>query len=69
MGEGSGTTEFYFMTDDLQAEMQALQAKGVSCSEVTEARWGTLTRIALPSGAEVGLYQPSHASPLVAPPA
>jgi catechol 2,3-dioxygenase-like lactoylglutathione lyase family enzyme len=67
MEEGSGTTEFHFMTDDLQAEMRALEQKGAKCSPVTEARWGTLTRITLPSGAELGLYQPRHASPLVPP--
>jgi hypothetical protein len=72
MGNGAdgtnGTTEFHLMTDDLKAEMESLADKGVRCSEVTEARWGTLTRIALPSGAELGLYQPRHASPLTPPP-
>jgi hypothetical protein len=62
---GDAMTELHFMTDDLKAEMQALADKGVRCSEVTEARWGTLTRITLPSGAEVGLYQPRHPSPLL----
>jgi hypothetical protein len=61
------TTEFHLMTDDLEAEIHALTAKGVRCAEVTEARWGTLTRIALPSGAELGLYQPRHPSPLSPP--
>jgi hypothetical protein len=65
---GDEATEFYFMTDDLESEMRALAEKGVQCSDVTEARWGTLTRITLPSGADLGLYQPRHASPL-APPA
>jgi hypothetical protein len=65
---GDEATEFYFMTDDLESEMRALAKKGVRCADVTEARWGALTRITLPSGAELGLYQPRHASPL-APPA
>jgi hypothetical protein len=50
----------YFMCDDLQAEIIALGAKGVTCSEVEEARWGSVTKIALPGGGEVGLYQPRH---------
>jgi catechol 2,3-dioxygenase-like lactoylglutathione lyase family enzyme len=58
-------TELYFMCDDLTAEILALGEKGVRCSEVEEARWGSVTRIGLPSGGEVGLYQPNHPSPLV----
>ena len=59
--------ELYLMCDDLGAEIQALRAKGVRCSEVEEARWGSVTKIPLPGGGEVGLYQPRHASPLVPP--
>ena len=54
--------ELYFMCDDLAAEMQSLAAKDVSCSEVEEARWGSLTKIRLPGGGEVGLYEPRHAA-------
>ena len=37
-----------------------LREKGVRCSEVQEARWGSVTKIALPGGGEVGLYQPKN---------
>jgi len=50
----------YLMCDDLQATMKSLAVKGVRCSEVTEAEWGVKTTFALPSGAELGLYQPLH---------
>lgn len=56
----TASTALYFMCDDLQAEMSALGAKGVACSQVEEARWGSVTTIALPGGGEVGLYQPRH---------
>ena len=56
--------ELYFMCDDLKAEISALGKKGIGCSEVQEARWGSITRIRLPGGGEVGLYQPKHPSPL-----
>jgi catechol 2,3-dioxygenase-like lactoylglutathione lyase family enzyme len=52
--------ELFFMCDDLLAEMRALRDKGVACSEVQEARWGSITRIRLPGGSHVGLYQPKH---------
>jgi catechol 2,3-dioxygenase-like lactoylglutathione lyase family enzyme len=52
--------ELYFMCDDLKAEIASLAAKGVNCSEVQEARWGSIAKIRLPGGGEVGLYQPKH---------
>jgi catechol 2,3-dioxygenase-like lactoylglutathione lyase family enzyme len=62
--EQDGSDELYFMCDDVKAEIASLAAKGVRCSEVEEARWGSLTRIHLPGGGRVGLYQPKHPSPL-----
>ena len=59
-GEDHDRHELYFMCDDLKAEILALGAKGVRCSEVQEARWGSITKIRLPGGSEVGLYQPKH---------
>ncbi len=52
--------ELYFMCEDLKVEMAALAEKGVRCSEVQEARWGLITKIQLPGGGKVGLYQPKH---------
>jgi catechol 2,3-dioxygenase-like lactoylglutathione lyase family enzyme len=63
--EAGDRHELYLMCDDLTAEMRALAEKGVRCSEVEEARWGSVTKIRLPGGGEVGLYQPKHPSPLV----
>ena len=50
----------YLMCDDLQAEIKSLKAKKVRCTEIQEERWGITTTIPLPSGAEIGLYQPKH---------
>jgi catechol 2,3-dioxygenase-like lactoylglutathione lyase family enzyme len=52
--------QLYFMCDDLRAEILALTNKGVQCSEVQEARWGSITKVQLPGGSEIGLYQPRH---------
>ncbi len=56
--------ELYLMCDDLQAEMASLATKGVKCSAVQEARWGSITKMQLPGGGEVGLYQPKHPTAL-----
>jgi hypothetical protein len=55
--------EFYLMTDDLDAEMAALRKAGVACEEVSQQAWGRLTRIRLPRGGTLGLYQPRHERP------
>jgi catechol 2,3-dioxygenase-like lactoylglutathione lyase family enzyme len=56
--------QLYLMCDDLKATMQELADKGVQCSAVTEARWGSITSIQLPGGGELGLYQPKHPTAL-----
>ncbi|MGC1906825.1 MAG: hypothetical protein WA715_23600 [Candidatus Acidiferrum sp.] len=38
--------------------------KGATFSVVEEARWGSITKLRLPSGAEIGLYQPKHKTAL-----
>jgi catechol 2,3-dioxygenase-like lactoylglutathione lyase family enzyme len=59
-----GGHEVYFMCDDVRSEIDALVTKGVQCSDVEEARWGSVTKIQLPGGGTVGLYQPKHPTAL-----
>lgn len=60
----NGAHELYFMCDDVKAEIASLAKKNVKCSEVQEARWGSITKMRLPGGGEVGLYQPKHPTAL-----
>ena len=62
--DANGVYELYFMCDSLKAEMASLEKKGAKCSEVQEARWGSITKMPLPGGGEVGLYQPKHPTAL-----
>ena len=62
--EDTNRQELYLMCDDLKGEMAALRQKGVQCGEVQEARWGSITKITLPGGGEIGLYQPKHPTAL-----
>ena len=50
----------YLMCDDLRSFMQSLERKGVPCASPIEAEWGISTTLRLPSGGEIGVYQPSH---------
>jgi len=62
--DANGVHELYFMCDSLEAEIGSLANKGVQCSQVQEARWGSITKMRLPGGGEVGLYQPKHPTAL-----
>ena len=54
----------YLMCEDLQLLIKTLKQKAVSCTEVEEEGWGIRTTIRLPSGGELGLYQPTHETAL-----
>jgi catechol 2,3-dioxygenase-like lactoylglutathione lyase family enzyme len=60
----NGPHELYFMCDDLKSEIAELAKKGVTCSKVHEERWGSITKVRLPGGGEIGLYQPKHPTAL-----
>ena len=62
--DGNDRHELYFMCDDLKAEILALAKKGVRSSDVHEERWGAITKLRLPGGGEIGLYQPKHPTAL-----
>ena len=55
----------YLMCDDLDSTLKSLTEKGVAATEIEEEDWGLRTTIRLPSGGELGLYQPTHLSPLL----
>ena len=55
--------ELFLMTDDVKKTVSDLKAKGVKCEPVKDQGWGLLTRLKLPGGSSLGLYQPKHAQP------
>jgi hypothetical protein len=62
--EENDVHELFLMCDDVQSLIAELRKKKVECSEVDEQRWGSITRLTLPGGGNLGIYQPKHASPL-----
>ena len=65
--EENGGHELYLMCDDLGAEILALENKGARCSDVQQARWGSIVKITLPGGGKIGLYEPKHPTALPLP--
>ena len=52
--------ELYLMCDDIDKTVAELKAKGVKTTAISDQPWGRLTQIVLPSGDELGLYEPKH---------
>jgi hypothetical protein len=61
--EESGAHEFYLMCADVEAFVAEMGKHGIACGPVQNLSWGLLTRMTLPGGGAVGVYQPRHARP------
>jgi hypothetical protein len=61
--ERNGVHELYLMCDDVEAFVAAMRTRHIACDPVKDQGWGLLTRVAMPSGATLGVYEPRHARP------
>ena len=52
--------ELYLMCDDIEGTLAELRAKGQSTGPIQDRPWGRLAHVALPSGQELGIYEPRH---------
>jgi catechol 2,3-dioxygenase-like lactoylglutathione lyase family enzyme len=55
--------ELYLMCEDVQAFVDQLSDRGITCDEPQDQGWGILTRFTLPGGGSLGAYQPRHDRP------
>jgi hypothetical protein len=55
--------ELYLMCDDVEAFVAEMKKHQVATSPVESQRWGLTTRVTLPGGGKLGVYQPRHARP------
>jgi hypothetical protein len=62
--EENDVHELFLMCDDVHALIVEMKNKHVECSPVDEQRWGSITRLTLPGGGKLAIYQPKHPSPL-----
>jgi catechol 2,3-dioxygenase-like lactoylglutathione lyase family enzyme len=62
--EENGGQELYLLCDDLKAEMASFANHNIYFSTVEETRWGSITKLQLPGGGRIGLYQPKHPTAL-----
>jgi hypothetical protein len=62
--EGEGDTqEFYLMVDDAEAFVAEMKKHKRKTGKLVKQSYGIMTSVVLPSGHELGVYQPTHARP------
>jgi hypothetical protein len=55
--------EFYLMCADVEAFIGEMKERGIACEPAQDQGWGVLTKLQLPGGGKLGVYQPRHARP------
>jgi hypothetical protein len=56
--------QFYLMCDNVEALIAEMKKHNIAYAPVQDEGWGLLTRVTLPGGGTVGVYQPRHARPM-----
>jgi hypothetical protein len=67
-GPRNDVHEFYLMCEDVAKFVAAMKKRRVKCAPIRTMDWGQLTRVTLPGGGQLGVYQPLHARPKAAKP-
>ena len=55
--------EFYLMCEDVNVFLAEVAKHGIEYDAPQDQGWGILTKITLPGGGKLGVYQPRHARP------
>jgi len=61
--ETGGGQEVYLTCDDVEAFAAGMAHQGVPCTPIQDLSWGRLTRLTIPGGGVLGVYQPRHLRP------
>ncbi len=62
-GEEGAKQEFYLMVDDANAFVAEMEKHGRTTAPISTQPYGLMTSVTLPSGHELGVYQPTHERP------
>lgn len=55
--------ELYLMCRDVEALLETLAQREIASTPVEDQGWGLVTRVTLPGGGTLPIYQPRHARP------
>ena len=61
--ENSVGHELYLMCRDVNEFVAAMKDHGLNCSAVQNQGWGLVTKVTLPGGGTLGVYEPRHTRP------
>jgi hypothetical protein len=61
--ETNGHHELFFLVNDINVFLAAMQARNVPTTSVKTERWGFVTQVTLPGGSNISVYEPRHAQP------
>ena len=61
--ETSGKHELYLTVESIEEFIERMRERAIECSEARDEGWGVLTRVSLPGGDTLGVYEPRHARP------
>lgn len=61
--ETNDVHELFLMCDDVAAFVTEMGTHGIACEPVSDQGYGLVTRITLPGGGKLGVYQARHARP------
>lgn len=59
----NGIHEIYLMCDDVDALIEHMDAHDIETTAIHEESWGLVTKITLPGGGKLGVYEPRHDRP------
>jgi catechol 2,3-dioxygenase-like lactoylglutathione lyase family enzyme len=55
--------EIFLISDDIDRVYRDLSGRHVPCAPIAEEPWGRVTRVTLPGGGHLRIYQPRHPRP------
>ncbi|HEX2736066.1 MAG TPA: hypothetical protein VHM70_30910 [Polyangiaceae bacterium] len=62
-GDDNDVHELYLTCPDVEAFVEQLGAQNIACGEIQDLGWGRLTKVTLPGGGTLGVYEPRHERP------
>ena len=61
--EKNDAHELYLLVQDVGMFIGEMGRLGIACTPVQRQSWGALTRLTLPGGGTIGVYEPNHPRP------
>jgi hypothetical protein len=61
--ENVSPQELFLMCENITSFVEEMNKHNITCSELQDEGWGILTKLQLPGGGSLGVYQPRHERP------